>query len=45
MKRQKIHEDNRRSKSEKDYIAIFKEQCQTCDKSICRAHSMRIYNL
>ena len=41
-KRCKINEDNCRSKSEKDNIEMSKEQCQSCVKSICRAHSTRI---
>ena len=40
----KIYEDNCESKSEKDNIPMSKEQCQSCSKSIFRAHSMRIFN-
>lgn len=38
-KRCKIHEDNRWSKSEKDNIAMSKEQHQSSGESIGRAHS------
>ena len=41
-KRFKRHEDNCQSKGKKDNIPMPKEQCQSCDKSICQAHSMII---
>ena len=43
-KKCKIHEDNCRKKTEKNNIPMSEEQCQSCNKSICRAHSMRIWN-
>ena len=38
-KRGKVQENNCQSKSEKDNIPMYKEQCQSSGKSICRAYS------
>ena len=41
-RRCEIHMMNCQSKKEKDIVPKPTEPCQSCGKSICRTHSMRI---